>query len=68
MYDICSGQFQVLFDRTIRVLSSAQAQFVTALPKLILAQAQPEKYHAEQGKDQATGNRLGNERNLNNPS
>ena len=45
MYDTCSGQFPVVFDRNLRVLSSAQAQFVTVLFKLILTQAQPEKYH-----------------------
>ena len=33
--------------RNIRVISSAQAQFVTALLKLILAQAQPQKYHED---------------------
>ena len=31
--------------RNIRIISSAQAQFVTALLKLIVAQAQPQKYH-----------------------
>ena len=45
MYHICSWQFPVVFDRNIRVLSSAQAQFVTVLLKLILAQVQPENTH-----------------------
>ena len=49
MYDICSGQFPVVFDRNIRVLSSAQAQFVTALLKLILTQAQSQTYHDSMG-------------------